>query len=131
MKMLKISLNQTPTQCRVVLAGRMVGTAVKELRTTYASLKSELKGRALVIDMKEVVLISQEGENTLLQLIHQGAKFHAQGVLARGILHQLAHRSNKQVSDLIDTLPISERKGEASGSDGPAHGTQPGLFQTG
>ena len=109
----------------------MVGTGINELRTTCARLLSELKGRALVIDMKEIVLISQEGENTLLQLINQGAKFHAQGVLARRILHQLAHRSNKQVSDLIDTLPISERKGDASGSAGPARGTQPRLFWTG
>lgn len=129
--MLKISLTHTPTQCRVVLAGRMVGTGINELRTMCARLTSELKGRALVIEMKEVVLISQEGENTLLQLIHQGAKFHAQGVLARRILQHLAHRSNKQVSDLIDTLSISERKGDASGSAGPAHGTQPRLFRTG
>ena len=103
--MLKISLAETSTNCRVVLAGQMAGTGVTELWTICTRLKSELTGRTLVIEMQDVVLISQEGENILLQLINQGAKLRTQGVLAKRILQQLAHRSNKQVSDLIDTSP--------------------------
>jgi hypothetical protein len=56
----------------------------------------------LIIDIKDVMLISQEGENALLQLINHGAKFRPDGVLAKLILQQLAHRSKKQLSDLID-----------------------------
>jgi hypothetical protein len=97
--MLKISLSKTSTGCRVVLEGRMVGTGITKLGTICARLKSELKGRALIIDMKDVMLISQEGENTLLQLINHGAKFCPDGVLAKLILQQLAHRSKKQLSD--------------------------------
>jgi len=63
-----------------------------------------LKGRALIIDMKDVMLISQEGENALLQLIDHGAKFRPEGALAKLILQQLAHRSKKQLCDLIDEM---------------------------
>ena len=62
------------TQCRVVFERRMVGTGITKLRTICARLKSELKGRALIIDLKDVMLISQEGENALLQLINHGSK---------------------------------------------------------
>src|SRR5215472_4171256 len=73
-KMLKIFLFEAPTHCRVVLEGRMVGTGMKKLMTICAGPKSELKGRKLIIDMKDVMLISQEGEKALLQLINYGAK---------------------------------------------------------
>lgn len=78
----------------------MVGIGITQLRTICDRLKSELKGRSLIIDMKDVMLISQEGENALLQLIDHGAKFRPDGALAKLILQQLAHRSKKQLSDL-------------------------------
>lgn len=58
--MLKIALTEMSTQCRVVLEGRMAGTGITRLRTLCARLDSELKGRALVIDIKGVRRISQE-----------------------------------------------------------------------
>lgn len=111
--MLKISALETSTQCRVVLEGQMVGAGVRELKTLYPRLASELKVRALVIDIKNVVLISQEGENALLRLIDQGAKLGVQGVLAKCILPQLAHRCKRQVSDLVDASPASARMRDA------------------
>jgi hypothetical protein len=88
----------------------MVGIGITQLRTICARLKSELKGRALIIDMKDVMLISQEGENALLQLIDNGAKFRLEGALAKLILQQLAHRSKKQLCDLIDESLLSARE---------------------
>ncbi len=96
------------TQCRVVLEGRIAGTGITKLRTICARLKSELKGRALIIEIKDVMLISQEGENALLQLINHGAKFRPDGVLAKLVLQQLAHRSKRQLSDLIDGSPHND-----------------------
>lgn len=91
----------------------MIGAGIRNLRTVCARLKSELKGRALIVDIKRVMLISQEGENALLQLINLGAKFCPDGVLAKLILQQLAHRSKKLVTDLIDGAPVSVREGDA------------------
>ncbi len=104
--MLNISLTKTSTRCRVVLEGRMVGTGLTKLRTICARLKSRPNGRALVIDMKGVTLISQEGENLLLQLINNGTKLRVEGVLARCLLQQLARRSKKELSDIINTSPV-------------------------
>lgn len=109
---MKISLIETSAQCRVILEGRMVGIGIAKLMTLCAHLKSELKERTLVIDMKEVILISQRGENALLQLIDYGAKIRPEGVLAKGILQQLAHRCKKLVSDLVDASPTSARQGD-------------------
>jgi hypothetical protein len=97
----------------MVLEGRMIGAGLRELKTLSTRLKSELTVRALVIDIKNVVLISQEGENALLRLINQGAKLGAEGVLAKCIVQQLAHRSKRQVCDLVDASPASARKGDA------------------
>jgi DNA-directed RNA polymerase specialized sigma24 family protein len=108
--MLKISKRETPTQCRLILEGRMVGTCVTELSTMCALLKTELRGRTLVIDIKDVVVISQEGENVLLQLIDHGAKLRPEGLLAKGLVRQLAQRSKKQVSELIDPSHTSPRE---------------------
>lgn len=118
--MLKIFLFETPTHCRVVLEGRMVGTGMKKLMTICAGPKSELKGRKLIIDMKDVMLISQEGEKALLQLINYGAKIRPDGVLVKCIVQQLACCSNKQVSDLVDASPASarsRRSAQASGTE--------------
>src|SRR5215813_10551632 len=110
--MLNISVTETSTQCRLVLKGRMVGTGVTELRTIWALLNAELRSRALVIDIKDVMLISQEGENVLLQLINHGAKLRPEGVLAKGLLRQLARRSKKRPSDFIDVSGANAREAE-------------------
>jgi len=101
--MLKISFSETSSERRMALKGQMIGTDVRELRTICTRLRDELGGRELVIDIKGVALINQEGENLLVELINWGAKLRAEGALAQGVLQQLAKRSKKQVSDLIDS----------------------------
>jgi hypothetical protein len=108
--MLKISVAETRTQRRLVLEGQLAGRCITELKTICAPLMAELEGRVLVIDIRDVVLISQEGENIILQLLNQGAKLIPQGVLVKCVLQQLAHRSKKRVSDLIDESPQSGRE---------------------
>ena len=101
--MLKIFIAETPTQCLLVLKGRLVGSGVSGLLHIGSTLMSRRQGRALVIDMKEVTGISQEAENLLLELVLQGARIRTHGVLATGDLQHLVRRSNKQWSELVDT----------------------------
>jgi hypothetical protein len=72
--MLKISVAQTDTECRLLLEGALVGVGLEELRTLGNRLRAELHGRRLLVDIKDAAAISQEGENILLQLINEGAK---------------------------------------------------------
>jgi hypothetical protein len=71
---------------------------------------SRIEGTKKPGRIKDAMLISQEGENVLLQLINEGAKLRPQSVLAKGVLQQLARRSKKEVGELIDP-PLSSAKG--------------------
>jgi hypothetical protein len=90
--MLKISVVDSRTQRQLVLEGRLIAPWVAELRTAWKSAKAQLDGRELVIDMGNVMVISQEAENILLQMMAQGARFRCSGVLTKHVLQQLMRR---------------------------------------
>jgi hypothetical protein len=94
--MLKISTSDTRTHCRLILEGKLITPWVAELWLTCSRARTELDGRQLVIDIKNVTLISQEGENALLPLISEAAKFRSRSVLTKHLLQQLARRSKKE-----------------------------------
>ena len=94
--MLKISAVESRTQRRLVLEGRLIAPWVAELRAAWKRAKVDLDDRELVIDMGQVMVISQEAENTLLQMMTEGARFRCSGVLTRHLLQQLKRRSRKQ-----------------------------------
>lgn len=100
--MLKISVVDSRTQRRVVLEGQLIAPWVAELRTAWTRVKAELDGREPVIELENVMVISQEGENTLLELINEGAKFRCRGVLTKHVLKQLAQRGKKSANELVD-----------------------------
>ena len=50
----------------------------------------------LVIDLKNLTAISQEGENVLLELINERVKFPC-GVFTEHVLNQLARRTQETV----------------------------------
>ena len=56
------------------------------------------------------MLISQEGENLLLQLINNGTKLRVEGVLAKCLFQEFARRTKKELSDIIDTSPAESTK---------------------
>ncbi|HWX54685.1 MAG TPA: hypothetical protein VN176_08860 [Verrucomicrobiae bacterium] len=93
--MLKISVVDSCTQRRLVLEGRLIAPWVDELRTAWKMAKTEPDGRELVIDMGNVMVISQEAENTLLQMMNEGARFRCSGVLTKHVLQQLMRRCKK------------------------------------
>ncbi len=93
--MLKISVVDSSNQRRLVLEGRLIAPWVAELRTVWTKAKTELDGRELLIDMESVMVVSQEAENTLLQMMNEGARFRCSGVLTKHVLQQLMRRSKK------------------------------------
>ena len=94
--MLKISVIDTGTQRRLLLKGRLIAPWVAELKSTWRSAKAELGGRELVIDIANVLVISQEAENTLLQMMNEGAAFHCcRGALTKYVLERLVRRSKR------------------------------------
>jgi hypothetical protein len=101
--MLKISLTDTRTQRRLILEGKLIAPWVAELRAVWTRVKVELNGRELVIDMGDVITVSQEAENTLLEMMDAGATFRCRGVLTKHVVQQLARRNKKNANEVIDT----------------------------
>lgn len=105
--MLKISIVDTRTQRRLVLEGRLVAPWVAELTTAWRSAKADCDGRELVIDMENVMVVSEEAENTLMQMMNEGARFRCSGVLTRYVLQQLKRRCKR------DSLqPDTDQRGQ-------------------
>ena len=96
--MLKISVIDSRTERRLVLEGKLIAPWVAELRTAWKAVNQEINGRALVVDLGNVAVISQEGENALLDLMNEGAKFRCSGVVAKHVIRELRRRSKRNSS---------------------------------
>ena len=92
--MLKISIIEGDTERRLIVEGKLVGPWVAELRSACENGGTELFGRKLVIDMRHVLAISQEGENVLFELIQKGVKFRCRGVFTKQVMKQVTRRAN-------------------------------------
>jgi hypothetical protein len=92
--MLKISIVEGPTVRRLIVEGKLVGPWAAELRSACENVNTDLFGRKLVIDLRHVTAISQEGENVLFELIQKRVKFRCHGVFTKHVLKQVVRRAN-------------------------------------
>ena len=90
--MLKISIVEGRKQRRLVVEGKLVAPWSDELKAACERAASGLDGRELVIDLKNVTPISQQGENLLLELMKHGVRCRGCGVFTNQILKQVARR---------------------------------------
>jgi anti-anti-sigma regulatory factor len=90
--MLKISIVEERKHRRLVVEGRLVAPWSDELKAASERAGSGLNGRELVIDLKNLTTISQEGEDLLLELMKQEVRFRGCGVFTNEILKQVARR---------------------------------------
>jgi anti-anti-sigma regulatory factor len=89
--MLKISVINGRRQRQLVVEGTLVELWVAELLSEYTKAKEHLDGRELVIDLTNLNAISKAGEDALLELIDDHARFHC-GVFAKEVLKQLTSK---------------------------------------
>ena len=95
--MFKISTIDTRSQRTLIVEGTLIGSWVAELRTTWRTASQELNGRKLVIDLGNLTVISIEGEDTILDLMKEGAKFSRGGILTRHVLKQLTRKKEQEL----------------------------------
>jgi hypothetical protein len=93
--MLKISLIDSARQRRLIVEGKLTAPWAAELRNACQEARADLRGRELVIEMKHVTTISQEGENVILELINGGIRFRCSGVFTKHLLKDLTRRASK------------------------------------
>ena len=97
--MLKISTIDTPIQRTLVVEGKLISPWTTELRIAFDNAKRDAKGRELFVDLKNLTMIGQEGEDLLVELMNEGAKFRCCGVFTRQVMRQVArgraHRGHR------------------------------------
>ena len=81
--MMKISRIDASTQRRLIVEGKLITPWAAELRSACEDARVDLGGRELVVEMKHVTTISQEGENVVIELINAGSS-SAAGASSRG-----------------------------------------------
>ena len=96
--MLKISIIQNETKCQLVLEGKLLPPWTDELKSLCSGRQIRFDRGELVVDIRGLTVISREGEDVLLALMQQGAKFRGADVFTRQILKQLARRAQTIVN---------------------------------
>jgi hypothetical protein len=91
--MLKISIVEGRKRRRLVVEGKLALPWSDELKAACERAGSGLDGRELVVDLKNLTTISQQGENLLLELMKRGFRLRGCGVFTNEILKQVARRS--------------------------------------
>ena len=95
--MLKITTTNNGSERTLVLEGTLVDPWVTELERSWSEAQMVEQGKVLV-DLKDVTVISQHGENVLFQMMCEGATFNCcRGVMTRHVVKQLQRRREEQV----------------------------------
>ena len=93
---MKISLIESARQRRLVVEGKLVAPWAAELRNACQEARADLDGRELVVEMKHIATISQEGENVILELINEGTRFRCRGVFTKHVVKELTRRASRK-----------------------------------
>jgi anti-anti-sigma regulatory factor len=83
----------------LVLEGKLVAPWVAELRRECREAEANLRGRQIVIELRNVTYISEDGQNMLLDLMKEGVRFRSSGVFTKHIMKRLACRSHKNTQE--------------------------------
>ena len=93
--MLRVSIIEKETSLQLLLEGKLVAPWTDELKTFCNGNQGEGRYRELIVDVRGLTVISKEGEDVLLALMLQGARFRGSDVFTKQILKQLAQRAQQ------------------------------------
>jgi hypothetical protein len=92
----RISIVDTRLQRKLIVEGALVGPWITELGTTWRNASQDLDSRKLVIDLRNLTVISREGEAAIFDLMKNGTKFTCGGVLTKHVLKQLVRKKQQE-----------------------------------
>jgi hypothetical protein len=95
--MLKISILDTPSQRRLLIEGKLIGPWATELASVWRQAMADLNCRPLIIDVKGLTAITEDGENVLLELMKEGASFRSSGVFTKQVLKRMTRKFRQDV----------------------------------
>jgi hypothetical protein len=98
--MLRISVIDNDKRRRLIVEGKLIAPWAAELRSACEKARADLRGRELVVEMKHITTISQEGENLIIELINGGTKFRCDGVFTKHVVRELTRRAGRILSEV-------------------------------
>ena len=93
---MKISIVERRNERRLVLEGKLIAPWTTELRNACERARENLADRKLVLYLKSLTIISEQGEDLLAALSNEGVKLRCYGVFAKQVLRQLARSRHAQ-----------------------------------
>jgi anti-anti-sigma regulatory factor len=96
--MLKITVVEEERRRRLIVEGKLIAPWAAELTSAYQTARTDLQERELIVDLRSLTAISQEGEAVLLQLMGEKAKFLC-GVYMKEVVRQLARKTGGDCGD--------------------------------
>jgi hypothetical protein len=91
--MLRISMTEDMLEQRWVLQGRMTASFLEELIASWRAMQDCQPTLKRVVDLDEVTCIDKDGEQVLLMMIRDGARFVASGLYNKHLLESLSKRA--------------------------------------
>ena len=85
--MLRITLHNDDTKCRLELAGKLAGPWVAE--TEHVWLSAICSGKEIEVDMREVTGVDDAGRKLLAAMLRAGACFTAEGVAMTTLIEEI------------------------------------------
>lgn len=90
--MLKISVINEESQTTLVVEGKLVGPWVDELEKTWDGIRTLDGKRKVVLDLMDVTLVSEQGQELLRQMMTAGTTFKCcRGVHTKHLVKNLLH----------------------------------------
>jgi len=84
--MLRITIEKKPDSTILRVEGKITGPWLAELEQAWQTVLPQLNGTALLVDLTDVTLISEEGKRVLEAMHESGAKFKASGCVTRRVV---------------------------------------------
>jgi hypothetical protein len=94
--MLKITVTEDQRRRRVIVEGKLIAPWTAELTSAYQRARTELQDRELIVDLRGLTAIGPEGEDILMELMREKAKFLC-GVYMKEVLRQLGLKARDNV----------------------------------
>jgi hypothetical protein len=88
--MLRITVTENESEQRWVLQGRLTGSFLEELTTSWCANRDRQPAQNRVVDLNQITGIDKDGEQVLLMMIKDGAKFVATGLYTKHLLESLS-----------------------------------------
>lgn len=93
--MLRITITENESEQRWVLQGRLTGSFLEELTSSWCSNRDRQPAQIRVVDLNQITGIDKDGEQVLMRMINDGAKFVATGLYTKHLLESLSRHIAK------------------------------------